>query len=254
MRISHETIYLSLYVGCWVVTCGVVCAPAGRCATREASASRRVGASSSDTIAIRQRTAEVDGRAPGTLGGRPDARQTPSAVVTSSSGPADRSCWSPCRLVGGPSRSGRRWPRQWIGSQAAASVVDLGLRQRNGRARPVHGRHRDPGVFLRPRSPWQRASNENANGLVHQSLPRTVNLRRFCQADLDRIAAELNGRPRRLQAPHRYSRRRCAEPMRPPPLSGQRSRRAGSPLAPHALYRSAQTADDTQKEQALRER
>jgi transposase, IS30 family len=33
-------------------------------------------------------------------------------------------------------------------------------------------------------------------GLLRQYLPRTADLRRFCQADLDRIAAELNGRPR----------------------------------------------------------
>jgi IS30 family transposase len=52
--------------------------------------------------------------------------------------------------------------------------------------------------FCHPRSPWQRASNDNTNGLLRQYLPRTVDLRRFSQADLDRIAAELNGRPRQL--------------------------------------------------------
>jgi IS30 family transposase len=63
-----------------------------------------------------------------------------------------------------------------------------------------------PVFFCDPRSPWQRASNENANGLVRQYLPRTADLRRFSQADLDRIAAELNGRPRqilRFQTPSR---------------------------------------------------
>jgi transposase, IS30 family len=55
-----------------------------------------------------------------------------------------------------------------------------------------------PVYFCDPRSPWQRASNENANGLVRQYLPRTVDLRQFSQADLDRIAAELNGRPRQI--------------------------------------------------------
>jgi transposase, IS30 family len=55
-----------------------------------------------------------------------------------------------------------------------------------------------PVFFCDPRSPWQRASNENANGLVRQYLPRTADLRQFSQADLDRIAAELNGRPRQI--------------------------------------------------------
>jgi IS30 family transposase len=55
-----------------------------------------------------------------------------------------------------------------------------------------------PVYFCDPRSPGQRASNENANGLVRQYLPRTADLRRFSQADLDRIAAELNGRPRQI--------------------------------------------------------
>ena len=55
-----------------------------------------------------------------------------------------------------------------------------------------------PVYFCDPRSPWQRASNENANGLVRQYLPRTVDLRQFSQAELDRIAVELNGRPRQI--------------------------------------------------------
>jgi len=50
--------------------------------------------------------------------------------------------------------------------------------------------------FCDPNSPWQRGSNENTNGLLRQYLPRTVVMRDYCQADLDAIAAELNGRPR----------------------------------------------------------
>jgi IS30 family transposase len=52
--------------------------------------------------------------------------------------------------------------------------------------------------FCDLRSPWQRASNENTNGLLRQYLPRTADLRRFSQTDLDRIAADLNDRPRQL--------------------------------------------------------
>ena len=50
--------------------------------------------------------------------------------------------------------------------------------------------------FCDPKSPWQRGSNENTNGLLRQYLPRTMNMQALKQHDLDTIAAELNGRPR----------------------------------------------------------
>lgn len=52
--------------------------------------------------------------------------------------------------------------------------------------------------FCDPRSPWQRGSNENANGLLRQYLPKRADLSRFAQTDLNRIAEKINTGPRRV--------------------------------------------------------
>lgn len=51
--------------------------------------------------------------------------------------------------------------------------------------------------FCDPSSPWQRGSDENTNGLLRQYFPKGKGLAIYTQSQLDKIADQLNTRPRK---------------------------------------------------------
>lgn len=55
-----------------------------------------------------------------------------------------------------------------------------------------------PVFFTDPRSPWQRGTNENTNGLLRQYFPKGTDLARWSNDDLEAVATAINSRPRKV--------------------------------------------------------
>jgi IS30 family transposase len=201
MRVSHETIYLTLFVQ----TRGAL--------RRELTRSLRSGRAMRfprgkrvpqgrgqliDTVSVSERPAEAEDRAvPGHWEGDLIFGKRPSAIATL----VERQTRF-LQLVALPNGCKAEQVRPAL----AASIKRLpdqlrrSLTWDHGKEMAEHHAFRvDTGVqvyFCDPHSPWQRGSNENTNGLVRQYLPRTTDLSRLSQRDLNAIADELNTRPR----------------------------------------------------------
>ena len=202
MRVSHETIYLSLFVQSRGALRRELCAqlrsgrrtrrPRGRPAPQGRGRLREM-------LMISERPAEVEDRAvPGHWEGDLLLGKQPSAIATL----VERTSRF-AQLVALPD-----------GYQAApvrvaltASICSLPIQLRRsltwdqGKEMAEHARFTvDSGVrvyFCDPHSPWQRGSNENTNGLLRQYFPKRGDLAGVTQEQLDAVAAQLNGRPRK---------------------------------------------------------
>ena len=201
MRVSHETIYLSLFVQSrGALRHELTGYLRRRHATRRPQGYSVMNGQGQlrDTLNIRQRPAEVEDRAvPGHWEGDLLFGKQMTAIAT---------------LVERHSRfvvlialpEGHR--AELVADALAARITTLPVQLRRsitwdqGKEMAQHARFSvDTGVtvyFCDPRSPWQRGSNENTNGLLRQYFPKRSDLRTHTQADLDAVAAELNDRPR----------------------------------------------------------
>jgi transposase, IS30 family len=201
MRVSHETIYRSIYVQ----GRGELRRELARC-LRTGRAQRRprhrveTRGRMPDMVMISERPAEVDDRAvPGHWEGDlivgKGGRSAVGTLVERTTGylfllhlphgkEADKVDAAMRQSVTKlPAELFRTitWDQGKEMARHAAFTIDTGIQV----------------YFCDPHSPWQRPSNENTNGLLRQYMPKGTDLSTLSETDLDAIAHSLNNRPRK---------------------------------------------------------
>jgi IS30 family transposase len=216
MRISHEAIYQSLYVqGRGALRQELTaCLRTGRALRVPHARARRGKSFVTDQVLISERPAEAADRAvPGHWEGDLILGLQSSAIGTlverttrftmllhlpamEHNGP---------RVKNGPALAGHG--AEAVRDAIAGTIATLPEQLRRsltwdqGAEMAQHAQLRiDTGLavyFCDPRSPWQRGTNENTNGLLRQYFPKGTDLSRHSTEDLAAVAAALNSRPRK---------------------------------------------------------
>jgi IS30 family transposase len=217
MRVSHEAIYQSLYIqGRGALRRELTaCLRTGRALRVPRARTRRGKSFVSDEILISERPAEAADRAvPGHWEGDLILGLGSSAIGTL----VERASRF-TMLLHLPPTDGREGPRikngaaltghgaEAVRDAIAAAITTLPEQLRRsltwdqGAEMAQHAQLRvDTGLqvyFCDPQSPWQRATNENTNGLLRQYFPKGTDLARHSADDLAAVAAALNTRPRK---------------------------------------------------------
>jgi IS30 family transposase len=202
MRVSHETIYRSLFIQArGVLKKELIQHLRSKRRIRRSRQSRDSGHRSGqivDAVSIRERPAETEDRAiPGhwegdLIGGTKNShiatlveRHSRFAMLVKV--PSKDTA----AVVAALSRHVRKLPA----SLRRSLTWDRGLEMAKHKSFTVATNVKV--YFCDPQSPWQRGSNENTNGLLRQYFPKRTDLSGFSQSELDKVALRLNQRPRK---------------------------------------------------------
>jgi IS30 family transposase len=200
MAVSHETIYQSLYVqGRGALRKELHQALRSGRAIRRPQARRAIKRTSRipEMVLISQRPAEVEDRAvPGhwegdlilgskrsCIGTLVERRTRFVLLLKLNNGTADEVCRAMTKRIKTLPSELRRSVTWDQGNEMALHrefTVATGMQV----------------YFCDPSSPWQRGSNENTNGLLRQYFPKGTDLSAHSQSELNRVARQLNERPR----------------------------------------------------------
>jgi IS30 family transposase len=202
MRVSHETIYRSLFIQARGVLKKELIRHlrSGRMMRRSTHASTKGQTRGQivDGISIRERPAEVEDRAiPGhwegdLISGSRNThiatlveRQSRFTMLVKVAGKDTES------VVSALSKEVRKLPVALRRSLTWDRGTELAQHKQFTVATDVQV------YFCDPKSPWQRGTNENTNRLLRQYFPDGTELSTFSQADLNKVALRLNQRPRK---------------------------------------------------------
>ena len=202
MRVSHETIYRSLFIQArGVLKKELIHHLRSKRLIRRSRHARADGQSRGqivDAISIRERPAEIEDRAiPGHWEGDllSGSRNSHIATLVERHSRFTMLVKVPSKdtatVVAALSKHVRKLPA----SLRRSLTWDRGHEMAKHKSFTV-----DTNVkvyFCDPQSPWQRGTNENTNGLLRQYFPKKTDLSGYSQADLNKVALRLNQRPRK---------------------------------------------------------